>query len=91
MKAHIHGFCAFRLNAIVYYAVGRGVVCLNGSWGLFVAHLVQYISFLDCFARINVYPPVSASAAEDITALIILATLWMAPLFGGMGTSSERK
>ena len=54
MESHIHGFCAFRLNAIVDYAVGRGVVCLNGSWGLLVDHLVQYISFLDCFARINV-------------------------------------
>eukprot|EP00956_Cyclotella_meneghiniana_P040712 scaffold203044_cov46-Cyclotella_meneghiniana.AAC.1 len=36
-------------------------------------------------------PPVSVSAADDMTALIISATLWMAPLLGGRGTFSDRK
>ena len=35
--------------------------------------------------------PVSASAADDMTAFIISAMLWIAPLFGGRGTSSDKK
>ena len=35
--------------------------------------------------------PSSASAAEVMTALIIVATLIMAPLLGGNGLSSDKK
>ena len=40
------------------------------------------------FALIN-NAPSSASAADDMTALMISATFKMAPLFGGKGTSSD--
>ena len=36
-------------------------------------------------------PPSSASAAEVMTALMIVETVRMAPLSGGMGSSFERK
>ena len=39
VEPHIHRFRALGLDSIVDDAFGRGVICLNGSGRLFVAHL----------------------------------------------------
>ena len=35
--------------------------------------------------------PILASAADDVTAFMILATLWIAPLLGGEGNIFQKK
>ena len=49
--------------------------------------------FLMCTASLALMnnPPNSASAAEDITAFNIWATLWMLPLLGGISSLLDRK
>lgn len=58
--------------------------------GLQVTHLAQYLSFVYCFFCMIYNAPNSASATDDITALIICKIFSIAPLFWGIGASDER-
>ena len=40
-KADVHGICAFRLDFSVDDYICNGIVCLDGSWGLCAAHLIE--------------------------------------------------
>ena len=40
VKAHIHGFCAFRLDRPVNDAICHGIISLNRRRGLFMSHFV---------------------------------------------------
>ena len=49
MKPYVHGLCAFRLDFSVDDCICHGIICLGGSRGLFVAHLVEDDSNVDSF------------------------------------------
>jgi hypothetical protein len=53
-------------------------------------HLAEHVAFFDCFPCIDEGAPSSASAATNITDLIISATVSTAPLFAGNFVFSER-
>ena len=54
METHVHRSRAARGNAVVDHAKFRRVVCLDGIWGMGVAHLDKSMTVLDRFAAINV-------------------------------------
>lgn len=60
----------------------------QGNYTLTVKQVVRIGTAIFAFIKI---PPSSASAADDITALIIFATVCTAPLSAGSGTSSLMK
>lgn len=66
------------------------IVCLDGGGCLFVTHFFQccHIGTVAFVFRNNA--PNSASAANDITALIIVDMFRAVPLFGGNAASSDR-
>ena len=53
MKSHIHGLGAFGLDGIGHNTKGRGVVDLNGGWGLGMAHGFEELSLRDGLTRVD--------------------------------------
>ena len=91
MVAHIHRLCRFGGDDVGEYAVDCGVVDLHWCAGLRMAHSSRVFLITTAnFALMN-RAPSSASAAEDMTAFIILEILMSAPLFTGTGTSAAMK
>jgi hypothetical protein len=73
---------------IIPSAVELSVCTGVGGWGCPISCKIFLIS--TPFLAFIYNAPNSASAVDDITALMILATLCMAPLLGGMVIFLER-
>ena len=54
METHVHCFGASWLDVVVDDPTGSGVVCLDGSLGLFVAHFRKELAHWDCFIHVDV-------------------------------------
>jgi hypothetical protein len=91
MKMHIHCFCSFGLDSVVDYPFCHRVVCLDWCFWLWVAHFGKYLLDIYCFFALRYNAPNSASATDDITAFIMVATVRIAPLLGGNSSSFDRK
>ncbi len=84
VKSHVHCLRAFGLDFLINYVwIGvRGCGC-----PISVSICRRYTA---SFALMKIAPN-SASAADDITALIIVAMVRIAPLLGGLSTLFDRK
>jgi hypothetical protein len=94
IESHIHGFGASGLNVVVHNANGCCVVGLHWSGRLLVAHLLKCALLWNCGTALRALmnsAPSSASAAEDIIALISCARLRIAPLSIGSSTLDNKK
>ena len=54
VEAHIHGFCAFGLHLAINDGISHGIVGLDGSRWLFVAHFFEDDSNVDCLTSHDV-------------------------------------
>ena len=78
-------------NSIIHHTCSGGVVCLEGGFvcGHFISCKVFLIATISC-AVMNIAPN-SASEAEDMTNLMIFASVSTGPFHRGMSSFSERK
>ena len=86
-ETHVHGFGHLVHHDLVGHACGSGVVSLNGRRGLRPAHLEESVlRGIMALAQMK-RPESSASAAEDMTFLMIWAIVRTGPLREGRGCS----
>ena len=92
METHVHGIRSLGGDCVVDHAEGRGVVRLHWGGGLGMAHFGECVCRAGIAARHLMYrAPILASAADDMTALMICETARTPPLFGGLAELFERK
>ena len=83
MNSHVHWFQLLWLDSIIYDRFHRRVVCLDGmgvrGWGWPILVSICLMNTASFAFKNNA--PNSASAANDMTALIIVNVVKIAPLF----------
>ena len=82
VEAHVHGFGAASFDSIVDDAIGGGVPVWPGvgPWGCSISMRAVCMGML-CLQLMK-RPPILDSAADDMTFLMMLLSVWTAPLNG---------
>jgi uncharacterized membrane protein len=80
-----------RFGWILYHALCRRVVGLEWCARLRVAHFGEYLSEVYSLFCIQNIAPSSASAADDMTAFMMVAFVMIAPLLGGCWSLFDKK
>ncbi len=91
MKLHIHCLCLLGLDFIIYDSFRCRVVGLGWGARLWVTHFGEYLMYIYSSFAFRNNAPSSASAADNITAFMVVAFVIIAPLFGGNRSLFDRK